>query len=239
MHPVREEWRSIPVERGEMRVYVARPVGVDGPVPAMIVIQEIMGVNDHIRDVTRRYAALGYVAAAPEMFHRTGPGFESGYDDLGPGMKHAQAMKEEGMIADLKATFDMLAGDQHVLRGKIGAVGFCMGGRAAFLANATLPLACAISYYGGRLPPAAQARAKDVHGPQLFFWGAKDKHIGPEQQRATVDALREAKKPYVDVEFGAADHGFFCDQRGSYEPMAAKQSWALAKEFLALHLGGT
>lgn len=107
-----------------------------------------------------------------------------------------------------------------------------MGGRASYLANATLPLAAAVSYYGGRIAPDLLPLAKNMHAPILLFWGGKDKHILPEQYRAVSDALREAGKAYTEVVFSEGDHGFSCDERASYNPKAAKEAWALTLEFL-------
>lgn len=107
-----------------------------------------------------------------------------------------------------------------------------MGGRMAFLANATLPLRAAASFYGGGIAPGLLDRASQLHGPILLCWGGLDKHISPEQRQAVTDALRKAGKSYVNVEFSDADHGFNCDERASYQPRAARQSRALLLEFL-------
>ena len=120
-----------------------------------------------------------------------------------------------------------------------------MGGRTSFLADSLLPLRAAVSYYGGGIAPGAQprpnfpsllGRAADLHGPLLLFWGGKDGHIGPEQIRAVEDALRAAGKPYEQVTFSEADHGFFCDARASYNPVAARHAWAMTLSFLRTHM---
>ena len=133
-----------------MRAYVAHPEGA--PRAGIMVFQEIFGVNAHIRDVTERFAREGYLAVAPELFHRTGPGFESGYTDMNPGRTHAQATTDDGLTVDIKATFDWIkhsAGAQF----PVASIGFCMGGRVACLSSMVAPLACAISYYGGGIAP--------------------------------------------------------------------------------------
>ena len=107
-----------------------------------------------------------------------------------------------------------------------------MGGRISFLANASLPLRAAASYYGGGIAPALLDRAANLHAPMLFFWGGLDKHIPAEQRNAVIDAVRSAGKSYANVEFSDADHGFNCDERASYQPRAARQAWALLLEFL-------
>ena len=221
-----------------MRAYVAMPPG-PGPSPGILVLQEAFGVNAHVRDVAGRFAAAGFVAIAPELFHRTAPGFEGDYGDVASVMPHVRAMTTAGNEADLRAAFAWLAGQDAVDARRIAAVGYCMGGRAAWLANAILPLAASISYYGGDIAPGLLDRAPRLSGPQLLFWGGRDARILPEHYRAAEDALRQAEKPYASVVFSEARHGFFCDARPEYDPAAAKESWALATAFLRDHLPGS
>ncbi len=191
-----------------MKGYVATPEG-SGKFPAMLVFQEAFGVNAHIRDITDRFAAAGYFAIAPELFHRSGPSFEGKYDDFPAVMPHLQALTPEGMIHDARSAFDWLQAHPRVLPNRTSCIGFCMGGRASFLANSALPLKAAISFYGGGIAPALLPRVADQHAPLLFCWGGLDKHIPPEQIRSVTDALRQANKSFVNVEFSDADHGFF------------------------------
>jgi carboxymethylenebutenolidase len=218
-----------------MSAYVATPAGAD-KAPGLLVFQEAFGVNAHIRDVTERFAGQGYVAIAPELFHRTGPGFEGVYSNFPACMPHMQALTPDGLIADARAAFDWLQKNPRVLPNATGSVGFCMGGRVSFLANSALPLKAAISFYGGNIVPALLPRAAAQHGPILFFWGALDSHIPKENIRAIVDAMQEAKKTYVNVEFSDADHGFFCDARPSYKETAARQAWDLSLRFLSTYV---
>jgi carboxymethylenebutenolidase len=224
-----------------MNAFVARPEG-KGKHPGMLVFQEAFGVNGHIRDVCGRIAAEGFVALAAELYHRTAPGFEGRYDDLEPAIAQARALTEAGLEADVRAAHQALVADPGVDGGRIVSIGFCMGGRVSFLADAVLPLKASISFYGGGIAPSQMGpdllgRAMDLHGPILLFWGGRDKHIGVEQPRAVADALRAAGKTYVNVEFSDADHGFFCDARSSYHPGAAAQGWALSLAFLKERLG--
>lgn len=219
-----------------MAAFVARPDDRDTH-PGLIVVQEAFGVNNHIRAVTRRFAESGYVAISPDMFHRTAPGFESGYQDIGQALKEMQAMTESGMEQDLKAAYDWLRSQSGVVADRVGAIGYCMGGRAAFLANSALPLKAAVSYYGGGIAQTLLGRAGQLAGPMLLFWGGRDQHISVADTRAIADALRAAKKPFVDVMFSSADHGFFCDERASYDAAAAGQAWALTQAFFRSHLG--
>ena len=214
-----------------MSAYVAAPAQ-GAKAPGLLVFQEAFGVNAHIRDVAERFARQGYVSIAPELFHRTGAGFEGDYANFPACMPHMQALTPDGMIADARAAYDWLQKSPRVLPNATACVGYCMGGRASFLANSGLPLKAAISYYGGGIVPALLPRAADQHGPILFFWGALDTHIPKEHVRAIVDAMQEAKKTYVNVEFSDANHAFFCDARPAYKETAAKQAWALTLEFL-------
>src|ERR1700761_2536608 len=143
------EWTSIKVSDGtEMRAFVERPETLgDAKIPAVIVLQEAFGVNAHIRDMASSIAGLGYLTIAPELFHRTSPGFDCAYDDLDSAMAQIKAMKDETLSEELKAVYSWLLADPKVDTKKVAAVGYCMGGRAAFLANAILPLKAAISYY--------------------------------------------------------------------------------------------
>ena len=233
------EYVELKVSDGtSMRAYVARPAK-PGKSVGLIVGQEAFGVNAHIRDVTARFAREGYIAIAPELFHRTVSGFEGRYDDFQVVIPHMRAMTDAGNEADLRAAYEWLTSN-HGARLPLAAVGFCMGGRAAFLAALTLPLKCAASFYGGGIAPGVNGpgligRVKELRAPMLFFWGGLDKHITAEHSRAVVEGMRAAGKPFVNVEFSDADHGFFCDARAAYSPVAAAQAWPLTLAFLGAH----
>ncbi|MBZ5607069.1 MAG: dienelactone hydrolase family protein [Acidobacteriia bacterium] len=234
------EYVTLPVGDGtSMRAFVARPAAK--PAAGLLVLQEAFGVNAHIRDVAARFAREGYLAISPELFHRTGPGFEGSYTDFAAVMPHYQGLTSAGLEADIRAAFDWLQASSDSRSLPTGAVGYCMGGRAACHAALAVPLACAISYYGGGIAPNPMTpglldRLKDLKAPMLFFWGGRDQHIGAEQIQAVTGALRAAGKPYVNVEFSEADHGFFCDARASYHAAAAAESWALTLAYLKTHL---
>ena len=154
-----------------MNAYVATPA--DGAkLPGLLVFQEAFGVNAHIRDVTERFAKQGYVAIAPELFHRTGPGFEGAYTDFAACMPHMQALTPEGLIADAQAAFDWLQKNPRVLPNSTASMGWCMGGRVSFLANSALPLKAAVSFYGGGIAPALLPRAPQSRGPYCFSGAA-------------------------------------------------------------------
>lgn len=226
------DFTSVPVGDGtEMRVYVARPASSAktsaAAAAAILVFQEAFGVNAHIRDVTDRFAKRGYLALSPELFHRTAPGFEGRYDDFDSVRKHMSAMTTETIEADVRAAYELARGADRVV-----STGYCMGGRVSYIANSILPLSAAASYYGGGIAPALLDRAQRQNGPMLFFWGGLDKHIGEEQRSSVRKAMTGASKPFVETLFSFADHGFFCDQRASYNPDAARDAWALTTSFL-------
>ncbi len=220
-----------------MNAYVATPAE-GAKAPGLLVFQEIFGVNANIREIAERFAKQGYVAVAPELFHRTAPGFEEAYTNLPACMPHAQALTPEGLIADARAAFDWLQKNPRVLPNAIATLGFCMGGRASFVANSAIPFKAAISFYGGGIVPALLPRAAQQHGPVLFFWGGLDPLIPQDQARAVLDSMKAAKKPFMSVEFSDAGHGFFCDARDSYNETAAKQAWEIAVRFLANQVKG-
>lgn len=210
--------------------YVAEPAGT--PKGAVVVLQEIFGVNSHIRSVADGYAAQGYLAVAPATFHRIKPGVELGYtaEDMGVGreLKAAvEALPEPGVLRDIEAA---VAYAQRA--GKVGVVGYCWGGLLAWRSACQLPgLSAAVAYYGGGITSAAEA-ARRPQCPTMAHFGQKDAWIPMDG----VEAFRRAQ-PGVELHVYAADHGFNCDQRGSYDAAAA----ALARErtlaFFASHLG--
>jgi len=220
---------------GSMDSYVAYP-GSHGTAAAVIILQEAFGVNHHIRSVADRVANMGYVAIAPELFHRTGRNVEIGYTDFPSAQPHMQALTVEGLSADLRAVYQWLQGQDSVNKDRMAAVGFCLGGRVSFLANTILPLSAAVSYYGGGIKALAD-RAGDLHGEQLFFWGGLDKHIPQDQIDEVIQAVKHAGKSYTNVVISDADHGFNCDEKAAYNERAAKDAWALTTRFLAQRLG--
>lgn len=234
------EFIQLSVDDGtSMRAYMARPEGP--PKAGLIVFQEIFGVNAHIRDITGRFAREGYLSIAPELFHRTGPGWESGYTDMQEGFAHMGKMSDAGLAADIRSAFDWLQNSSEKKKLATGAIGYCMGGRCATIAAMTVPLACGVSYYGGGIAPSpfhpgVIDRLKEVQAPMLFFWGGLDGFIKPEHTKMVTDAMRAANKVFVSAEFSDADHGFFCNERASYSAKAASEAWPLTLAFLKNHL---
>ena len=174
-----------------MQAYTAAPEG-KGPRPGIILLQEAYGVNGHMRRVASKLVAEGFAVIAPELFHRTAaPGFEAPYGDFDAVKPHFQGITPEGLEQDLKASFAWLRAQTPVTT--IGSMGFCLGGRVAFVANAVLPLAAGVSYYGGSLDQAAHL-APRLSGPHLFAWGGLDKHIPKEVRDKVTGAMDAAGK---------------------------------------------
>jgi len=213
--------------------YIARPKS-GAATAGMLVFQEAFGVNAYMRDIADRYAALGFLAIVPELFHRTGPGFEGSYTDFEAVRPHMAALTPDGLGADIDASYDWLRG-QGIDAPRIGAVGFCMGGRVAYMANARVQLGAAISFYGGGIVPDLLPLAQAQRAPILMFWGGRDAHIPPEQYRAVADALTAARATHEQVVFSQADHGFYCDARASYNELASRQATALVNAFLDVY----
>jgi len=223
-----DEMVSLEVADGSsMQAYVARPAAA-APRQGVLVLQEAFGVNAHIREVAQRLAGEGYLALAPELFHRTAPGFVGDYTDFGGAMPHMTAMTAEGQEQDVRAGYDWLRGQGVEW---VAAVGFCLGGRVAVRAAATVALAAAASFYGGSLL-SLRERVEAIGAPLLLMWGDQDTHIPVAQRAAFAELLRQAGKEFVECTFSAAGHGFFCDQRASYHARSARMAWKLLREFL-------
>src|ERR1700728_1759494 len=147
----KNEYVTLSVADGtSMRAYISRPPSAARG--GLVVFQESFGVNAHIRSVADRFAKEGYLSIAPELFHRTAPGLEAGYTDFPAVMPHMQALTDAGLAADIEAAYQWLKnGEAKTL--PVGATGYCMGGRTSVHAALTVPIQCAVSYYGGVIAP--------------------------------------------------------------------------------------
>jgi carboxymethylenebutenolidase len=209
--------------------YVAEPSG--RPKGAVVVLPEIFGVNSHIRSVADGYAAEGYLAVSPSTFHRVKPGVELGYTEAdmkeGSGLKTAvEALPAPGVQQDIQAAVEYAA-----KAGKVGIVGYCWGGLLTWRAAAGVAgLSAAAPYYGGGMTtPEETARQPKV--PVLAHFGDQDHWIPLD----TVEAFKKAH-PAVEVHVYQANHGFNCDQRGSYDAATAKTARERTLAFFAKHL---
>jgi len=212
--------------------YEARPTGT--PKGAVVVIQEIFGVNSHIRNVADGYAAEGYLAVAPAAFHRVKPGVVLGYADAdmgeGFGYKTAvEALAAPGVMQDIQAAIDHAAKSSG---GKVGIVGYCWGGLLTWRAACTLTgLSAAAPYYGGGVTTEAEI-ARQPRVPVMAHFAEEDKWIPLD----SVEAFQKAH-PQVQVFTYAAHHGFNCDQRGSWHAPSAQLARERTLAFFAKHLG--
>jgi carboxymethylenebutenolidase len=232
---------------GTMGGYLARPTD-GGARPAVIVFMEIFGINSHIRDVTERVAREGYVALAPDYFHRTGPGVEYGYDDAGMagGMKLLGALRADEMVGDARAAIAWLRAQPFVRGDRIGCMGFCIGGHMTYLTACETDVRAAASFYGGGIAgpkgpggaPSTLSRTPGIRGRMLCLMGGKDAHIPAAQVDAMRDALAKAGTNAEVVVYPDADHGFFCDQRATYSKGAADDAWKRVKALFAQELAG-
>lgn len=236
---------QIPVEGTTMGGYVARPADAERR-PAVIVFMEIFGINSHIRDVVERVAKEGYVALAPDYFHRTGPGVEYGYDDEGmqKGMALLNQLKADEMVADARATIKFLESRNDVRGDRIGAVGFCIGGHMTYLTACATGVKAAASFYGGGIAApqgpgggkSTVSRTPEISGRILCLFGEKDTLIPQAQVEIIQQALKDADVHHEVVVYPDADHGFFCDQRATYQEAAAKDAWERVKKLFKSEL---
>lgn len=225
---------------GKMDAYVAQPKE-GGSYPGIVVIQEAFGVNAHIKKVTERIAAEGYVAIAPDIYHRE-------TERIIPYAEMPKAIAALQRVVDSKAMEDVGAAIAHLksqpnLRGNaIGVIGFCMGGRLTYLAAAhhANDVKCAVPFYGGGIPmgnPSPLSRTKEIKCPLLLFFGGRDQLIPKEHVEQIKSALVESNKVFTAEVYDSAGHGFFCDDRpASYNEAAAKDAWEKTKAFFAQHL---
>jgi carboxymethylenebutenolidase len=232
-------------EGGVMGGYLARPKG-PGPFPGVIVYMEIFGVNAHIRDVTERVARESYVALAPDVFHRTAPGIELGYDEggMGKGIELLMRVRADEAISDARDAVAFLRERPEVRGSKLGAMGFCMGGHLAFLTACEAEVAAAASFYGGGIAapqgpgggPGTLSRTPKIRGRVLCLFGGRDAMIPAAQVEAIRAALAARGGRDEVVVYPEADHGFFCDQRATYHEASARDAWERVKQLFASEL---
>ena len=227
-----------------MPAYLAAPER-GGPFAPVIVLEEIFGVNGHIRDVTERVAREGYVAIAPDIHHRDAPGQELDYSDEGRAKGRALVPKltVANFLADFDATVGTLRARADVRPGALGVIGFCIGGHLAYLAACMRDVSATASFYGGGIavfgPGGGEKTVEHtagIKGRILCLFGAKDPSIPPDQ----IDAIRRALESHgirhEVVIYPEATHGFFCDQRSSYDANVAADAWRRVKELFGAEL---
>jgi carboxymethylenebutenolidase len=193
----------------------------------LVVIQEIFGVNHHIRNVCDRFAAQGYAAIAPAIFDRITPGFECGYTpaDIEHARTFAVKLDWAALQRDVAAAADAVKD-----AGKVGIVGYCLGGSVAYVAGCELDsLSCAIGYYGGQIAKNADRKPKV---PTLLHFGDADASI----PMTDVEMIKQ-KRPEVDIYVYHAGHGFACDERSAYNEAADAEALGRTLAWLAQYVG--
>lgn len=217
------EWIPLTTPEGPVQAWLARPV--TAPLGAVVVIQEIFGVNPHIRAVTDRFADAGFTAMAPALFDPIRPGTELRYDDAGVtrGRDYAADLGFERALKIVSAAARWLRESGH----RVGAVGFCWGGTLAMLANTRLHLP-SVTYYGGRSVPFL---GEPALAPMLFHFGERDRLIPSED----VEKHR-IHHPDATVHVYPAGHGFNCDERADFDAESAALAWSRTTAFLTEHL---
>lgn len=233
-----ESFITLHTPDGPMDAFVADP-GQGGP--ALLVIQEAFGVNDHIQDICRRLAAAGWLAVAPDLFHRSGKRLTYGYDEFQKIMPIFAALTNDALETDIRAALDWLRGRAT----RVGVVGFCMGGFSAFLAACRTDVDSAVCFYGGGIVHAREGlamrpvlkEAVNMKCPVLLFFGGRDKSIPRDDVRTIEDALTRLDKKHEVVVYDDADHGFNCDRRASYHAPSAADAWRRTIDWFQKTLG--
>jgi len=220
---------------GDVRGYYAVPAG-DGPFPAVLVYQEAFGVNDYVRSEVVRLAEHGFAALAPDLFH----GQTLGYGEMERVYALLGTLTDEGLLCDVDLAIAYLRARPEIAAGPLGAVGFCMGGRLAFLTATARAeaIGAAVSFYGGsiaprehRLFPPLLHRVPELRGELWLMYGADDTSIEPDEQGRLCEALSRAKKSFGIHVFPDAGHAFASRGRDNYRPVTAEIAW---NETLAL-----
>jgi carboxymethylenebutenolidase len=205
-----------------LSAYMVAPAGK--PRGGVVVIQEIFGLNSHIKRVTEQYAGLGYLAVAPALFDRIKRNVELSYSDLQPGIDLMMKTTNEGVLADVNAAVDAVA-----RAGRTGMVGYCWGGRVTYLAACRINIAAAVAYYGGGI---AQLLDETPKCPIMFHHGERDAYI----PAADVAKIRAAV-PKGIFHLYPANHGFNCTDRADYDPASARLAFERTTEFFRTHIG--
>ncbi len=237
---IRTEMDSLPTADGLMPAYVCRPAGA-GSHAAVIVVMEAFGLNAHIKDVAERIAREGYVTIAPDLFYRFGSPIVP-YEDVPRALGYIQKFDDAVLMAELGVVIQHLKGRPEVRSDRIGITGFCVGGRIAFLTACRHPAAIkvAVPFYGGGIaadtPTAPINLADRIQCPILCFFGETDKMIPMDQVRRVDETLKRLKKIAEVKVYKGAGHGFFCNDRASYDAGAAQNAWDIMRQWLTKYL---
>lgn len=227
-----------------VEAYAARCL-TPGPVGGMVVIHHLPGFDESTKEIVRRFAASGYNAVLPNLYSREAP--EVSPDDAAAAVRAKGGVPDERLVGDVAGGAAYLRGLTNS-NGKVGVIGYCSGGRQAFLAATSLPLQAAVDCYGAfvaRTPPEGSPlkvgplvdRAPWLSCPLLGLFGAEDSYPGPDEVAELDAALVAAGKEHEFHSFDGAGHAFFAVDRPAYRPEAARDGWAHVFDFLRRHLG--
>lgn len=230
-------WDSTRVDGAEMRLYVGVPEGT-GPFPGIVVIQHQGGVDDFVEEMTQRIASAGYVGVAPDLYHRDGPNCQ----DDGPTRR--ARLRDVTVIKDVNATVDFLKGHSLVDGERLGIVGFCMGGRVAYLMAAANPsFKAAAAYYGGNIMVpwgeglAPFDRTAEIHCPLIGLFGEEDANPSSADMRKLDAELTRHGKVHEFYSYPGANHAFMNRRGARYHAEADRDSWPKTLAFFNKYLG--
>ena len=229
-------WESVQVEGNKMPLYVSVPES-GGPVPGIVVVHGQSGLEGFIKDTTHMLALQGYVAVAPNLYHR------DGLDCKDDNPTRKARLRDTGIIADVQAAIGFLKNHSRVNGGKLGIVGFCMGGRIVYMMSAaSKELQAGVMFYGsGTMVPFGEGpapfdRTREISCPIQGHFGAEDKNPSPEDMRKLDAELTKYGKAHEFHTYSGAAHAFVNTGSSNYRPHAAALSWPKATEFFSRHL---
>ena len=239
------QWVDINVDGQTMEGYLTKPTGSDRH-PAVVVIQEIWGVNSHIQYVTDRLPTQGYVGLAPAMFHREGPMTIGLHEEMDTAVGWMRNCTDAGVVADVQAAVDYLKAQPFVQPDRIGIVGFCYGGRVSYLAACNVSdLKASVVYYGGGIlaplggdGPSPLDQSSKIGAPMLGLFGEDDQNPSPENVADITAELTKHNKVHEFHSYPGCGHGFHCNARSSYRPESARDAWAKTMAWFDQHLKG-
>lgn len=231
------KWQETDSDGNAMRMHVSAPAGA-GPFPGIVIMQHQGGVDEFIQQITQRLAQAGYIAAAPDLYHRDGPDCK---DDI---VARRSRLSDRRIINDIAATVNFLQDHDSIASERIGIMGFCMGGRLALLGAATSPaVKAAVAFYPGntfrawgRDLPSPFERMVDIQCPVQGHFGAEDANPSPEDMAKLDAGLTKFNKPHEFHSYANAGHAFLDNTKDSYRRHADEASWPKALEFLSRQL---
>lgn len=242
---ISSKWVKVHSQDVVMDAYLAMPE-VAGTYAAVVVIQEIFGVNEHIRDITERLAREGYIAIAPAIYQRQARGFEVGYgeEEVKLGRKYKTQTKAKELINDIQATINYLYNLPEVKPDGVGTMGFCFGGHVVYLAATLKDITATASFYGaqiatwcpGEVEPTI-THTKDIQGTIYAFFGTEDPLIPNEHAEEIEAELNKHNISHQVFRYLGATHGFMCDRRESYNSDVAKDAWTKVLDLFSQKLG--